>query len=183
MSDPDPDRLDSRSRLDATPTSTSGPIAVAAVVGLLLVPITALYNGAGDVTLVFPWAFVNTTPIDSEQAVHVYTVVEYFSTPGQSFERLPGSLQAWPLALGLYLLAAASAVGGWVFDREDRRVTAGLLVLAGIASLWVTVGVSSRLATTPNSNPSTVLPIGAVVTLAVVVWFYRDGLRRLPGSE
>ena len=58
----------------------------------------------------------------------------------------------------------ASAVVGVVLDREDRRVTAGLLVLAGLTQLSLAYGFSRQ----PGRFA---VPLGTVLCLAVVWWF------------
>lgn len=153
--------------------ATSSTTALVAVAALLFVPLTVMRAAPGDLTLVLPWALVNTAPIAPDQAVHVYTLAAYFRDPALTFGGLPRSLQVWPVALVFHLLAVASAAGGRLAAREDRRVTAGLLALAGAASLWVVVGLGSRVGATVGTD-GLFVPVGAVVTWAVVLVCYRD---------
>ena len=147
------------------------------VVALLGVPM-AVVPVDGDVTLLSLWGFLNTMP-GGEFGLDVYPVWSYFLDQPRPYGSLPASIRAWPLALGFYILAAASATGGVAFEREDRRVTGGLLVLAATASLWVSVGVATRFGVGTTSGWFTVLPVGAVSTLAVVAGVYGRDLRRI----
>jgi len=153
-------------------------VAPLAVLALLVTPVTVFADGPRT-TLVFAWGLVNVTPETPGSLVHAYTIVEYFGNPRQSYGSLPASLQAWPLALGLHLLAVASALVGGLSGREDRRVTGGLLVLAGIASLWVTLGLASRVAATVGTEAGLVVPVGALATWLVAVGLYRRDLRAI----
>lgn len=161
-------------------SQTTGSIGVVAVGILLFVPVTVLFNGPPNFTLVLLWSLVNTAPIDPSETIHLFTIGEYFATATMSFGRLPPSLQAWPLALGLYLLAFTSASAGWLFGREDRRVTGGVLVLAGGASLWVTVGLGGRIGATVGVDP-VIVPVGTIFTWLTVIILYRDVLSTLIG--
>jgi uncharacterized protein (TIGR04206 family) len=79
---------------------------------------------------------------------------------------LPAHLLAWPVATLCYLGALASALAGrW--DREDRRLTAGLLALAGVALVRFVGGVSVQRAITA-------FPLGSGLLLAAAAaeyWF------------
>jgi uncharacterized protein (TIGR04206 family) len=101
----------------------------------------------------------------------------YFLDQSRPFAALPASIRAWPLAVGFHLLAAASAAAGVTVGREDRRVTGGLLVLAAAASLWVSVGLATRFGVGTTSGLFTVLPVGAVATVAVAAVAYGADLR------
>ncbi len=98
-----------------------------------VVPWSVLVYDRGVVTLVFSWGLV--TPGGGS----VTTVYHYLFlyTAG-----LPEYILAWPAAVGLYLVALASALAGYTLDREDRRLTAGALVLAGLALLELARGFS-----------------------------------------
>lgn len=56
----------------------------------------------------------------------------------------PPYWSAWPLATGLYLLALLGVLLTLLTRRDDRRVTAGLLLLAGLDVVWFAVGVSGQ---------------------------------------
>ena len=75
---------------------------------------------------------------------------------------LPGYLFAWPLGVGLYLLALGSVIFGTVVGREDRRVTAGLVVLVALTQASFAWGLSSR----PGYL---VLPVGALAA-GLLAW-------------
>lgn len=80
--------------------------------------------------------------------------------------------QAWPTASFLYACALASAALGLV-DREDRRVTAGLLAMAGALSFMHAAGLAvtnGRLA---------VLPLGPLLCWNALALGYRDALVRV----
>ncbi|SIQ97738.1 TIGR04206 family protein [Haladaptatus litoreus] len=96
-------------------------------------------------------------------SLHVTTLPEYLFvlTAG-----LPPQLLAWPLSVLFYLLALVSAFSGRF---EDRRVTGGLLVLAGVTQLnfvfrFVAYG-------------GLVVPLGPIALFAVVWWFHWPDLR------
>jgi uncharacterized protein (TIGR04206 family) len=140
-----------------------------AVFALLAVPWTVLSLG-GEYTLVFGFGLFNTNP---PQLVTLFGYLFRF-TAGP--ETLPEYLLAWPTSLLLYGGALASALGG-VLGYEDRRVTAGLLVFAGLAQVSVALGLSraiGRLA----------IPLGTGCLWLVAWWFYWPDLREtLPASE
>ena len=143
----------------------SSPAALAAVVGICVLPWVALLNGPGDLTFIMSWGLVNTNPW------HALSLSGYLGAT-QGFETLPWSLQVWPISLGLYCGAVVSAASGILVDREDPRLTAGLLVLSAVGSLIVWQGLVGR-------GVSGAIPVG-VVSTAVVVWrFYWPRLRRL----
>ncbi|ESS09273.1 MAG: hypothetical protein A07HN63_00966 [uncultured archaeon A07HN63] len=71
----------------------------------------------------------------------------------------------WPLGFGFYAGAVASAASGVVFEREDVRVTAGLLALAGIDSVVVWWGLLGR-------GTRGAIPVGVVAIGVVLWWFY-----------
>jgi len=136
-----------------------------AVCGLSIIPWVALPNGAGDLTFVMSWGLVNTNPW------HVLSLPEYLGAT-RGFGTLPWSLQVWPISLGFYIGAVASAASGVLIDREDPRLTVGLLVLSAVGSTIVW----SRLAGRGVSGP---IPVGVIATAVVVWWFYWPALRRL----
>ena len=136
----------------------SSQTALAAVCGLVIVPWVALPNGAGDMTFVMSWGLVNTNPW------HAVGLPEYLGAT-RGFGTLPWSLQVWPISFGFYIGAVASAASGVLIDREDPRLTAGLLVLSAVGSLIVW----QRLA---GHGVSGTIPLGVLATGIVVWWFY-----------
>jgi len=143
------------------------------VLALLAVPMAVI---PGDnLTVVSLWGFLSTS--GPGIAAGGYPVWAYFLDQSRPFAALPASIRAWPLAIGFHLLSAASAVAGAALSREDRRVTGGLLALAAAASLWVSVGLATRFGVGTTSSVFTVLPVGAVATLAVAVVAYGGDLR------
>jgi uncharacterized protein (TIGR04206 family) len=143
----------------------SSRTALAAVCGLSIVPWVALPNGGGELTFVMSWGLVNTNPW------HALGLPAYLGAT-RGFGTLPWSLQVWPISLGFYIGAVASAASGVLIDREDPRLTAGLLVLSAVGSTIVW----SRLAGRGISGP---IPVGVIATAVVVWWFYWPALRRL----
>ena len=135
--------------------------AAGAIAALLAVPWTVVLTDGGT-GLVFAWGLVN--PV----ARHVTTLPAYLfvHTAG-----LPDYLLAWPIGVGIYGTALASALVGVFAGREDRRVTGGLLVLAGVSQLWFALGIG---------RPPTVaaIPVGTGLLWVVAWWFYGPALRR-----
>jgi uncharacterized protein (TIGR04206 family) len=154
-----------------------GPVARAGwalVLALLAVPMAVIPVG-GELTVVSLWGFLNAAA--SGSGLGGYPVWAYFLDQSRPFAALPASIRAWPLAVGFHLLAAVSAAAGATVGREDRRVTGGLLVLAAAASLWVSVGLATRFGVGTTSGLFTVLPVGAVATVAVAAVAYGADLR------
>jgi len=160
------------------PRAVGGPSGWLLVVALLAVPM-AVVPADGDLTLVSLWGFLNPTATGGGVGLDAYPVWSYFLDQPRPFGSLPASIRAWPLAVGFYMLAAASATGGVAVGREDRRVTGGLLLLAAAASLWVSVGIATRFGVGTTSGWFTVLPVGAVATLAVAAGAYGRDLRQI----
>jgi uncharacterized protein (TIGR04206 family) len=136
---------------------------------LAVVPWVVLANRGSDLTFIMSWGLVNTSPW------HALDLVGYLDAT-RGFGSLPWSLQVWPISFGFYCGAVASAAGGVVVDREDPRLTVGLLVLSAVGSLLVWQGLAGR-------GVSGTVPIGAVATAVVVWWFYWPTLRRLAGGS
>ena len=136
----------------------SSPAALTAIIILAFVPWVVQPSGAGDLTAVMSWGLINTNPW------HALPLSTYLGAT-QGFETLPWSLQVWPLGLAFYCGAVGSAAGGVVFDREDIRVTVGLLALSGIASVIVWWGLLGR-------GTRGVIPVGVVVVGVVIWWFH-----------
>ena len=133
-----------------------------AVALLAAVPWTVVLVG-GEYTALFAFGLFNTNP---PQLVTLYAYLFRF-TAGPA--TLPQYLLAWPTSFLLYCSALASALGG-VLGREDRRVTAGLLVFAGFAQLSVALGLSrvtGRLA----------IPLGTGCLWVLAWWFYWPDIR------
>jgi uncharacterized protein (TIGR04206 family) len=136
--------------------------------GLVLVAgcvpwLVIVVEGARTLSLVFSFGFVSLAP------AHVTPIWHYVAgVPGG----LPAELSSWPVATFLYLLAVDSAVIGWQFGREDRRLTGGLLVVAGLSLLPVVFAVGRPAGVTPVALGTTVLWL--------VAWVgYRDALKRI----
>jgi len=134
-----------------------------AILALAVLPWTVAV--AGTVTFVFPFALVD------PNTGAVTTIITYYVVYTTS---LPQYLQAWGIGVALYLLAAGSATSGVVFGVEDRRLTAGLLVLAGLTQLSLAHGFSRQ----PGRFA---VPLGTVLCFAVVWWFDWPALRAAVG--
>jgi uncharacterized protein (TIGR04206 family) len=80
---------------------------------------------------------------------------------------LPSRLLAWPVSVVLWLLALVSAALG---SYEDRRVTDGLLALAGLNQLVFVVGFWT-------AEGYIALPIGTALVLGLAWWDYRPAAR------
>jgi uncharacterized protein (TIGR04206 family) len=130
-------------------------VAVLVAVGAV-VPWSVQVFTARDATWLFSWGLVNTNP------VQVTTITDFLFVYTQG---LPEFILAWPASVVCYLLALGAALLGAWADWEDPRVTAGLLVLAGIAQLSVAQGFSYQ----PNR---TAYPLGTVVLWLVAWWGY-----------
>jgi uncharacterized protein (TIGR04206 family) len=140
---------------------TSSRRALAAVLGLLVLPWSIQLYASGATTILFPWGSV--TP----SVASVTTLAEFLLryTAG-----LPGWLYAWPISALLYGLGVLSAAVGALGGREDVRLTAGLLVLAGVGNLWLAWGFSfqpGRIA----------IPVGTAALWGVVWVVYRPLVR------
>jgi uncharacterized protein (TIGR04206 family) len=134
---------------------------VLTILSLLLVPWAALAYESGFVTLVFAWGLA--TPAQGSVTT-LYAFLFRF-TAG-----LPEFILAWPVGVGCYLLALLSAAVGAVTGREDVRVTAGLLALAGVATLSLVGGFSTQ--------PGRVAyPVGTLALWAVAWWCYWPAVR------
>ncbi|MFC7136053.1 TIGR04206 family protein [Halobaculum litoreum] len=106
----------------------------------------------------FAWGGLSFAPV-----VYARTLVEYLSLSGSPL------VVPWVIATGCWLLAVASAALAFV-GREDPRVTAGLLVLAGA----VNASVALRFGIQPLR---TGYPVGTLALWAVAAWRYRDWTR------
>jgi uncharacterized protein (TIGR04206 family) len=125
-----------------------------ATLALLAIPWSIqTFTGGRPPTYVFAWGLLNTDPF----GVAFLWDFLFRYTMG-----LPSYILAWPLSVGCYLLALASATTGRVVGREDRRVTAGLLAAAAVAQVSLARGFSFQ----PDRAA---WPLGAVACL-VVAW-------------
>lgn len=131
-----------------------------AVLAAGVLPWSVVVAGS-ELTLVFSFGLVDPAP------AHLTDVVSYtfLHTRG-----LPEFLFAWPAGVLLYAVALASAVSGAVFGREDRRVTAALLVLVGLTQVTFAWGFTRRAGTVA-------FPLGTVTCWTVVWWFDWPALR------
>ena len=84
------------------------------------------------------------------------------------FSILPERLLAWPTSAVLWVLALVSALLG---SREDRRVTDGLLVLAGLSQITFVLGFWT-------AEGYVAVPIGVVLLIGFAVWDWRSSGQR-----
>ncbi|QZY00534.1 TIGR04206 family protein [Halobaculum rubrum] len=112
------------------------------------------FADSGVPFLRFAWGGLSFTPV-----LYARTLPGYLALSGSPL------LVPWVVAAACWLLAVASASLGLV-DREDLRVTAGLLVLAGA----VNASVAVRFGLQPLR---TGYPVGTLVLWAVAAWRYR----------
>lgn len=151
----------SGSTASASPATPAPRRRLLVLLALGLVPWTVLVGS--EVTLLFSFGLVNANPF------HLTPLDDYLRF-ARGFAALPRYLQAWPVSVGCYLAALASALVGVVW-REDPRVTGGLVVLTGLSHATVAVGLSrgiGRLA----------LPLGPVLALTIAWWCYWPAVRR-----
>lgn len=141
---------------------------VIALCALFVIPWTVIVVESGDVSLVFAWGLVTPIPLG------VTTLPEYLFVLTRG---VPDFVLAWPASVVLYVGAMLSALGGTV-GREDRRVTAGLLALAGLSNLFFVIDTHAH-----NPAAIAVLPLGTLAMWAVVWRFYWPALRRLVGTR
>lgn len=114
---------------DARERTARALLPVLALAGLPWVVLTG-----GGLRLVFAWGLVTPDPF------HLVTLPDYLRYAGGT-AALPRRLFAWPTSVLLFLAAFASAAAG-VAGREDRRLTAGLLALAGASQLTFALGLT-----------------------------------------
>ncbi|GGJ04607.1 hypothetical protein GCM10008995_13060 [Halobellus salinus] len=131
-------------------------VTVVALLGLLAIPWSVQVFSGRDATLLFAWGLVNTSP------PMVTTLPEFLFLYTRG---LPAYILAWPLSVGLYATAVASVGIRWWTGGEDRRVTAGVLVVAAVAQAQLAWGFSLQ--------PSRVAwPVGSVALVAVAAVYY-----------
>jgi len=136
------------------------PRRLVALLALGVVPWTAVLVGS-ELTLFFPFGVLNTNPLE------LTVLTEWFAGGG----RLPRNPELLPLSYVFYLGALLGVLAG-VRGREPARLTAGLLVLAGLTHLGVSYSVLHRVAYVP-------VPVGALLALAAAWWFYWPDLRTI----
>jgi uncharacterized protein (TIGR04206 family) len=140
-----------------------GALLVVGAAPWLIVP----YPGSFD--LVFAWGLVGT------RNVHFVSLYDYLFVYTLGPTGLPNHLLAWPLGTLFYLGALANASLS-IVGREDRRITAVLLVLAAAMSLRMWWGLSTV--------GSTTVPLGAALLLVTAWWFHADEFEgMIPGSR
>jgi len=127
-------------------------LAVVVLVGLL--PWTVIVIGS-ELTLVLSVGLVNTNP------PQYLPITDYF---GPYTTTLAPFAESWRTSVLLYALALASALSA-VLWREDPRITALALVGAALSQLGVFFSFNRRL-------NYLALPVGTVVILAAVWWYY-----------
>ncbi|WP_042662689.1 TIGR04206 family protein [Haloferax sp. ATB1] len=134
-----------------------------------LVPWSVQTFATGSPALLFPWGLA------SPATGSVTTITDFFLrfTMG-----LPDYILAWPVGVACYVVALASALSGVLFGREDVRLTAAGLILAGVTQLEVARGFSVQ----PGR---TAWPVGTVLLWAVAGFLYwsRAGERDAGGSS
>ena len=135
-------------------THARAVVLLAVLFAVLLVPWTVILYPEG-ITWVFAWGLVNLDP------VHVTNLYAYLFTYTAG---LPRYLMAWSTSVLLYLLSLVSALSGVALGREDVRVTAGLLVAAGVSHATFAFGL--------RGPGITAVPIATVVLWALAVWWF-----------
>ncbi|QIB77450.1 TIGR04206 family protein [Haloferax volcanii] len=134
-----------------------------------LVPWSVQTFTTGSATLLFPWGLVGSA------TGSVTTITDFFLrfTMG-----LPDYILVWPVGVACYLVALGSALSGVLFGREDVRLTAAGLALAGVTQLEVARGFSVQ----PGR---TAWPVGTVLLWAVAGFLYwsRANERDADGSS
>ncbi|AEM57590.1 hypothetical protein HISP_10160 [Haloarcula hispanica N601] len=136
-----------------------------AVVVAGLVPWTVVLIGK-ELTLVFSFGLFNTNP---PELLSVYSYFIRFTSA------LPQFIESWGSGVLLYAFALASAVAGVVW-REDVRVTALALAGAGLTQFPVFLGFNRRL-------NYVAVPVGSLVLLIVVWWYYLPAIRADTATE
>lgn len=136
------------------------------------------------VVFALPWTIIRWTEsgVAHYGAFFAYGLGSLLGPLGGQFTTLPHYLamavvdsywrQAWPTGAFLYACAIGSAALA-LLNREDRRVTAGLLVMSGGAELLYGIGL------TVSRPDLLVLPAAPPLCWGVALLLYRDGLRRL----
>ncbi|AZH25141.1 TIGR04206 family protein [Haloplanus aerogenes] len=129
------------------------------LLALLAVPWSVqTFAGTRPPGFVFAWGLLNVDPV----SVTFLWDFLFRYTMG-----LPDYILAWPLSVACYGAALASAFAGHLLDRDDPRVTAGLLAAAGVAQLSLARGFSFQ----PGR---TAWPLGTLACWLVAWWVYRQ---------
>jgi uncharacterized protein (TIGR04206 family) len=142
----------------------TSPRRLLAVLVLAVVPWTVVV-ARGTATYFFPLGFV--TP----EVASVTSIWDYYLRYTAGPAALPGYLVAYGVGALLLGIALASALSGRVW-REDARVTAAVLVLAGLSNLLFALGFLQR----PGY---TAVPFGTLVAWGVVWRYYGTAFRRI----
>jgi uncharacterized protein (TIGR04206 family) len=133
-----------------------------ALLAVAVVPWTVVFIG-NEVTMLFPFGVFNSNP---PELADLYTLLSYGW-------RLPRNPELLPLSYTFYALALACVGAGVLREGlEPERLTAGLLVLAGVTHVGVAYSVAYRLQWTP-------VPVGSLLLLATAWWYYWEDLRTL----
>ena len=148
-----------------TPAGDDRRLAVLCLLSVLPWTVTVYPEGTG---LVFPWGLLSPSPAFGVVPIHDYYLTHTYASA------LPPYLLAWGVSTAAYALAVASAAAGTVVAREDRRVTAALLLVAAVAHLRFTLGTDYAGITS--------VPLGPAVLVTTAWWFYADDLRRIAAS-
>jgi uncharacterized protein (TIGR04206 family) len=138
----------------------AGRVRIALLLAPLLLPWTVYVVGS-EVAFVFPWGLVDPSPL---YVTDLYSYL-FLYTAG-----LPDHLLAWPLSVGLYLVALAGAAAGRLTDAVDARIVPLALALAGFAHLSVAQGLAFQ----PGRAA---YPVGtaALWAVALVLFWTGDG--------
>ncbi|MFB6178632.1 MAG: TIGR04206 family protein [Halorientalis sp.] len=137
---------------------------VATVVALLVVPWMVLFV-RDTRSLYFPVGF-------HDLGSPAFTTIwDYYFRYSIGPAALPGYLVAYGIGALLLALAVVSALLGVVW-REDARITAALLVLAGLSNAWFALGFLRR-------SGYVAVPVGTVLSWVVVWWYYAEDFRRV----
>ena len=152
-------------RRDHEPAGDSGVASRRRWVALVAcgaLPWTAILIGS-ELTLLFPFGVFNSNPP---------VLTDLLTLLGYGW-RLPRNPQLLVSSYSFYALAVGSATIGVLRPAlEPVRLTAGLGLLAALTHLAIVPSVAYRLAWTP-------FPVGSVVLLGVLWWFYGEALARL----
>ena len=127
------------------------------VVGI--VPWTVLFYPGGQ-EVYFAYGLLTHAGVFHTLPAYLSTTVPDFLPFSSVFSILPDRLLAWPASAGLWVLALVSVALG---RYEDRRVTDGLLAIAGLSQFVFAIGFWT-------SEKYLALPIGGVLLVALAWW-------------
>ncbi|MES3518471.1 MAG: TIGR04206 family protein [Natronomonas sp.] len=139
--------------MSSEPTHPTPGRRLLAVAFVGIVPWTVLLLGR-EATFVYWFGLLNTNPLE---LTNLYQYLFVFT------DGLPRRLEVWPVSVALYAGALGSAAAG-LRDFEDPRLTAGLLVFAGVAQLQLAYGLLGL--------GSVAVPVGTVLMWTVAWWYY-----------